>query len=203
MKYKEILTMLNKASDETLMLSRLNCHIKGLHSIVLENNEGKLTRLFITTPKHHMWKNKDVNLSLALGVHSHRYHLQLIEVHGEAMNIIYNHCNPEFGTEVDEYRFYSCDDVKYLGKAYLREYMSVPIINEYMNSNELHTVNVRKGETASWLVIEGTEYKDSTLLYTNKEVKCEKHRQFSSAKAVREYVKNYYKSFGDIKIYSI
>lgn len=196
-----ILRMLEEAKDEDLMMSRMNCHIKGLHSIVLKNDSGKLTRLFITTPKHQMWKNSDIDLVLNLGVHNHRYDLTLTSVHGEAKNIVYLQAVEKYGVKTKVYRFKDKDDVTFLGYDWIREYSSNPITRIYMHKTELHTVLVQKGETASWLVEEGEEVKDYTLLYTNKEVKCSQFRSFSSAKAVREYVKNYYTEFKHQVIY--
>jgi hypothetical protein len=201
MNAKEILRLLDAANDEDLMMSRMNCHIKGLHSIVLKNESGRLTRLFLCTPNHEMWKNIDIGLVLNLGVHNHRYDLTLSAVHGEAKNIVYLQANPAYGVKTKVYRFHDKDNVVYLGNDWIREYSSIPITKVHMNRTELHTVYVNRYETASWLVEEGEEVKDSTLLYTNKEVKCSQFKYFPSAKAVREYVKNYYKEHGDVLIY--
>ncbi len=198
---KEILRMLDSAKDEDLMLSRFNCHIKGFHSIVLKSESGRLTRLFITAPNHEMWKNSDINMVLNLGVHNHRYDLILSAVHGEAKNIVYLQATHAYGTKTKVYRFHDKDNVIFLGYDWIREYSSNPINEVYMHRTQLHTVLVRKGETASWLVEEGEEVKDSTLLYTNKDVRCSQFKYFPSARAVREYVKNYYRQYSSELIY--
>ena len=43
-----ILERISKVPYEVLLMSKKNCHQKGLDSVVLGNNDGRLTRLFLS-----------------------------------------------------------------------------------------------------------------------------------------------------------
>lgn len=192
----DVLDLLDVATDEDLLLSRKNCHIKGLHSIVLYSDKfNRLLRLYLTTPNHQMHNNLRDDLNINLGVHTHRYDLQLTRVHGKAANVRYRIVDRKQDTSsqrVDVYEFYDKDKFVKQDRVFLRRKDLKLIDNTFMDKDELHTVHVPAEKTASWLVQEGFEVKDHTLLYTNKPVECETYQNFSSADEVREFVKNYY-----------
>lgn len=194
-----ILQLLSKASDEDLMMSMKDCHIKGLHSIVLYCDKyERLLRLYMTTPNHQMHNNMRDDLVINLGVHNHRYDLQLTRVHGNAANITYRLSDNRYSNlRVDVYKYYNKDSYIKQDRAFLRRKSITLIGNTFMDKSELHTVFVRANETASWLVQEGFEVKDHTLLYTNSDVKCAEYTRFESAKAVRDFVSEYYEMFGE------
>ena len=197
----DILDLLDKASDEDLMMSMKDCHIKGLHSIVLYCDKfDRLLRLYLTTPNHQMHNNMRDDLNINLGVHNHRYDLQLTAVHGKAANITYRLSDSRCSNlRVDVYKYYNKDKYVKLDRAFLKRKSLKLIDNTFMDKSELHTVYVRANETASWLVQEGFEVEDHTLLYTSAEVKCTQYTRFKSAQDVREFVINYYQNLGETK----
>jgi hypothetical protein len=192
----EILDLLDVASDEDLLLSRKNCHIRGLHSIVLYSDKfNRLLRLYLTTPNHQMHNNLRDDLNINLGVHTHRYDLQLTKVHGKAVNVRYRIVDRKQDTSsqrVDVYKFFDKDNFIKQDRVFLRRKDLKLIDNTFMDKDELHTVYVPAGKTASWLVQEGFEVKDHTLLYTNKSVECESYENFKSAEEVKKFVIDYY-----------
>ncbi len=190
-----IMNLLSSASDSDLMMSRKNCHIKGLHSIVLYKDKfNRLLRLYLTTPDHELHNCANDDLVVNLGVHNHRYDLILSGVHGEAINIEYVKSRYEraYRQKVDSYVFHDKDTVNYCGKVFLSRGKSEKIEKLFLKKDKLHTVFVKENNTASWLVQEGFQERDYTMLYTNKPVNCQSHDFFSSADEVRAFVTNYY-----------
>lgn len=189
-----VLNLLQQASDEDLMLSRKNCHIKGLHSIVLYKDKfDRLLRLYLTDRKHQMGNNMKDNLVINLGVHNHRYDLQLTSVHGKALNITYRITdNRSSNLRADCYKFYDKDTFEKQDRVFLKKGKVTLIDNIFMDKNTPHTVYVPYGNTASWLVQEGFEMRDHTMLYTNSDLKCKEYSLFNSADEVRKFVIDYY-----------
>lgn len=191
-----VLKLLSEASDEHLMMSRKNCHIKGLHSIVLYSDKfNRLLRLYLTTPDHELHDSTRDSLVINLGVHSHRYDLTLSRVHGDAFNIEYVKSNYEkaYRNQVRSYMFRSKDDFGYCGDVFLSRGKLSMIDRLFLPKDALHTVFVRECDTASWLVQEGFEERNYTMLYTNKPVECQSHEFFNSADEVRSFVTDYYR----------
>lgn len=189
-----ILDLLNSATDECLMMTRFNCHVKGVHSVVLANDNGKLTRCFFTTADHEMHLNIDQSLKIPLGIHSHRYDLKLTQISGEAVNIIYKEnkklCN------VSKYK-YESEIAGGKGAIYDGisgvEVCGVDKLNGcFMKSNELHTVFVPKGCQSSWLVQEGKQISDSTDLFQNGSAKCSSFTKPKSADQVKQFLAEFY-----------
>lgn len=100
-----IMEAIQSASDETLMMSRMNCHAFKLSSIVLDNNGGKLTRMFMAWPGHRLHDNTFPNVYLPVGIHDHRYDITLIPVVGFISNEVYE-INTS-GCRFQQYRFVS------------------------------------------------------------------------------------------------
>lgn len=190
-----MLNMLNHASDEDLMMSRFDCHIKGLHSIVFKNDGGRLTRGFFTTPNHEMHRNYDIQRGkLSVGIHSHRYGLTLFGVSGMALNIQMRHSR--FGTEFSAYRYKSKDDIEFIQFDKLTTHSLTPITQSVavtMDKDEMHTVFVQRGQCASWIVAEGQEENNYTMLYTNESPQCNDFISPKSPDEVREFVRHFYR----------
>lgn len=83
---KCFLNSVKNCEEDTLMLSRKNCHQLGLDSIVIENNVGKLTRAFFAHEHHRMWENINITKP-SLGIHDHKYNLKLTGLCGDSFNI--------------------------------------------------------------------------------------------------------------------
>ena len=189
-----VLEMLREATDKDLMMTRFDCHVKGLHSIVLKNDNGKLTRCFIAERNHEMYLNINSRLHLPLGIHDHRYDLRLRQVTGEALNILYKEnsslCN------VMKYKYES--EIKGGVGAIYDGISGVEVcgVNKFtdiiMSSDELHTVYVPKNQESSWLVQEGHEQQDVTNLFQNGNSKCSKSRTPVSIAEVKDFVHKFY-----------
>lgn len=194
-KIQFVMYLLSAASDSDLLLSRKNCHVKGLHSIVLyKDNFDRLLRLYFTTPDHQLYNCMDDRVVVNLGVHNHRYDLHLTSVHGEATNVEYlkTQFELQYKTKVQSYLFRDRTDVVECGDVFLSRGKTQKIENLFLGKDELHTVYVKEQSTASWLVQEGFKQRDYTMLYTNKPVQCEQHDSFQSASDVRSFVTQYY-----------
>lgn len=191
----KILQLLDSATDADLMLSRKNCHIRGLHSIVLKNDQGRLTRAFFTTPDHRMHENT-LDGGLALGIHSHLYDITLECISGKFCNHNYTKAL-EAGSTLF-YGFDSTPENKVLkpGLHPLRLTSFQWLYPEdkpiFMNSEDLHTVYVQEGEMASWLVLEGAQEKLVSQLYClTKDPLCT-YQRFAIADQVRAFVKQFF-----------
>jgi len=154
---------------EVLAKSFLNCHIKGLHSIMLSDSPGKMIRLYITDKNHELREN-------VLSVHSHHCNLTLICMHGLFMNKEYSEVDPDAGSKENSSLLYTFNKFKYvsaikegeskfllLGEQILR-YKNIEYVYQghslYLEADQLHSVHVNQGEIAAWLVLEGEEDPD-------------------------------------------
>lgn len=179
-------------TDPTRVASKsyLNCHVKGMHSVMLVDCPGALVRMFIATPDHEMWKNTPGNSGevMSLGYHAHRTELTLHLARGRMSNIIgqvpvgwYQINNTR---QVSAYRYVSKimdregggkfekqDNISLLMEGHVNN-MS-PGDTAYMPADMLHTVYVPRGEAAAWFVYEGKEDKnyDSVTLSDEKDRK--------------------------------
>jgi hypothetical protein len=191
-KFKELFT---QATDEALALSRFDCHIKGLHSIVLANDDGKLTRIFMTTVDHEMYQNLNIaNMDMSLGVHTHRYPIMIEGVCGVAVNAAFEETIVGCGLPVKKYFYKDKDKFSFIRDTALVHNGLQAILPEtklFLDETELHTVYVPKGSKSAWLVTEGATVSNSTYLYTNREVKATEFETMSP-KAVRRFVKQWF-----------
>ena len=188
-----LMQMLYLADDETLVrLSRKNCHVKGLHSIVLSDNDGRLVRFYITSHEHTLFQNSHDGLfDLSLGVHSHKYDLVLTAVKGfdHASNLVY--IEDPSGTDVKKYDYSVEQGAVYIGVSSLCMVSHKKIDIETMDSDTLRTVHVPEGMVACWLVEDGIETGSRHAeLFSNSEIKFVKHQTFKSAEDVREFVED-------------
>jgi hypothetical protein len=192
----KVLQMLDQATDDDLLMSRFNCHVIGVHSIVLKNDSGRLTRCFLADRNHHLYGNLSFhNMALQVGVHDHRYDLLIKGITGVAINATFGESLEGF--ECSKYKFTDGQGSEWLGKSNLRLKEINPLyggFGVFMHRAELHTMFVPKGQRASWLVKEGYQLQDHTLLYTNSSPLAAKHTVFNSADSVREFVKSFYNS---------
>ena len=157
------------ARQEDLNQSLRNCHVLGLHSIVLRNFGGRLTRAFFTSSNHEMHLNLDPSLWLSLGIHNHLYNLDITTISGTPYNVSFEETEGDYN--VDQYTYQS----KIAGgrgaaynKAACLEMSGITLIDKLHIPHEaLHTVFVPRGQMACWLVQEGVKVKDTTKLYQN------------------------------------
>lgn len=158
---KELIKHFVKNNPEDVGTKSLyNCHVEGLHSIMLFDSPGKTIRLFITSIGRHTLFIPDV-----LAHHPHHCDLTLVCVKGKFENRI------DF-FEQDNEGPYS----KFLYKSFINtgkfgfekldgkysSYFSyVERVEEgqsvFMKANVYHTVFVPQSQYAAWLVFEGKE----------------------------------------------
>lgn len=191
----KILQLLDIASDEYLMLSRFNCHVKGLHSIVLKNDNGRLTRCFLADFNHAMHTNETHSDTMALGVHNHLYSLRLEGVTGNAINHNYTREEVRGSVLFDAYGFQAGKLVpEKLAPLKYRDYeflVAGKVIN--LTAEDFHTVSVPRHQRASWLVYEGVVENYFTSMFTlNPEPVCT-YDKATSPEQVREFVRGFYR----------
>lgn len=153
--------------------SLLNCHCKGVHSFVLNEREnGKLDRLYLTTPDHELWMTdlrRDVDSSTkSIAFHPHRRNLRISVIKGKLYNAYINilekgnlHGVPikawNYVSKIDgEGKFERGGTIYYdnLSINWLTEGSS-----EYLHAKKVHTVWAEKGEVVAWLIQEEDEDK--------------------------------------------
>lgn len=195
-----IIKMVDNADHETLLMSKMNCHAMGVHSIVLDKTGGRLTRLFCATAVHGLWWNA-MSTNFEVGVHDHVYHLELSHVSGNVIHMKYVESSLE-GARLKKYIFTSkgCNETPHIepaGSRLLFLSSLQPLRRcEHLGCNELHTIYCDIGKCASWVVEEGDKVKDKTTLYTNTEqlIKKDMYQPFPSVETVRKFVHDFYGS---------
>lgn len=155
---------LENNSDDVLSKSLLNCHVKGLHSIMLLDSPGKTIRLYITDEDHEL--NHD---ALNVGYHPHHCDLTLKVVHGTLTNIQVQESDfKRLNFSIDKYLYkskISKGEMKFdhIGSVYL-QHLETNILKMgsslFMHASDIHTVSVDKGKKCAWLVFEGKEDKN-------------------------------------------
>lgn len=157
-------------------LSRKHCHIHGLHSIVLNKNErGQLTRFYKTDKDHELTQGK-------LGIHNHRYDLNLWGVYGQAVNKIY--IRDFYGSLYKKFIFFDREKIEKTNRAYFLSCVETKILSfgEYvrLRADDLHTIYAPECEEACWIVFEGETIRDCTHLYNfGDDPICTKHEKFT------------------------
>lgn len=172
--------------DEILSKSLLNCHVKGLHSIMLLDCPGKTIRLYVCAPNNDMHKNYPENMSngMSLAFHPHHCDLTLYCTKGNFLNWEAEEAEDYSSMCLGKYKYHSHIkegqmNFEYLGMGYLRtrEYRRIfEGDTVFMKANEIHSVACNVGEYTAWLVFEGKE--DSTYssyCWTNSDPNEQKH----------------------------
>ena len=140
-----------------LDLSLINCHVRGLHSVVLRPSP-RMTRIFFTTPNHEMFSPDH------LAIHSHHCDLWLCPIYGEES---IQNWTPSRGTHSSKrifkgFKFDSAitgggkfvptgnDQEMSLSPTTLRKPLE-------LLAYEYHTVTVAPGARSAWMVLERQE----------------------------------------------
>lgn len=163
--------LVNNNFDEILAKSLLNCHVEGVHSIMLLNSPGKTIRMYIAVPGNDL-ETPTANVfkptpEMPLSIHPHHCNLTLQCITGILVNWQFKETHDiEFGTKNYNKYFYSSKitgpEMKFekLGQTrLLTEKRSILDPNESisMPASALHTVTTRPGIFTAWLVFEGKE----------------------------------------------
>lgn len=143
----------------------MNCHVRGLASIMLHGEPGNRIRLFYATADHELWRNDyPLQAEMNLAVHPHHCDLNLVLVFGRVCNVRFVAVGDPQG-EFHECRYSSAINdgkggLEQTGKTFslsrVQQNWLYPT-GDKMRADELHTIYVPKGESAAWLVFEGTE----------------------------------------------
>ena len=152
-----------------------DCHIKGLHSIAINSNDGYLSRVFITDDNHELTKD-------AIAVHSHRYSLGITVLKGYIHHRLYFPTKDVFpyndAIRLQSFRYHSklnenkgCFS-KYGGSMLFDTNLSVLHPNSYiyLKSSDLHDVYCLQ-QVNAWLCVEGKDnYSYNNIVYSNKDL---------------------------------
>lgn len=154
----------NNNREQVLQSSYMNCHVRGLHSVMLLNEPGKRVRLFVTDIEHQLWKNYPYSgKRMSVGYHGHHCDITIEVVKGAVGNV-------ELGLTpgslvLQEFMYRS----KLLNKAPSFEptdqlYSFVannrilrPGDHHSMAATDYHSVAIEAGHIASWVVYEGKD----------------------------------------------
>ncbi len=162
--------LLHTNRSEIVAKSLINCHVKGLHSIMLSEGAGKTIRIYITTPDHQLHDNYINPESLAF--HPHHCKLTLHCVYGQLANIIMKVENAVIGNNCKEYNRWIYTSNISTGKEMgfvkdgsdilrleARKVLTVGT-SQLMNASSIHTVACPKNTVNAWFVYEGAENKN-------------------------------------------
>jgi hypothetical protein len=144
-----------------------HCHVKGLHSVMLHDEPENRIRMFYASYDHELHHNLHLGTEQSLAIHAHHCDVRFIGIHGSVTNRVFKVLAAPEGS-LHEMEYVSA--ITSGGPGSLTptgvKGVGIWVRNENINTNpalraeELHTIWVPKGETASWLVIEGQEDPD-------------------------------------------
>lgn len=157
--------------EEILSRSLLNCHCKGLHSIMLSEAPGKTIRLYISIPDSDMYKNfpnpGEEVIDMSIAFHPHHCNLTLHCIKGELLNweLEEDLGGGDHALLLNKYRYHSQITegngyFEMIGPSVLRSTRYHWLRRGYsthLKAKDIHTVAVMKGELVAWLVYEGKE----------------------------------------------
>ncbi len=180
------------ANDRPAILqhSSQNCHVHGLHSIMLQEGYGFGMRLYVVTDDHMLWRNQRHGIpltSMVSGFHPHHSNLTLHCIRGEIVNkraeilIGESYAEDDYTRKLRRYRFDKSVEDKDVetgfvleGYDYVRSTKDVVLTAGAfvsMMSKEMHTIHVEQGQTAAWFVYNGQPDSDYVpLLWSNAEL---------------------------------
>lgn len=171
-------------NDGAFEKSLKNCHHKGMDSVVLfdetETNGGMARFFYARHGQHAMNSVFDKKGHFTLGMHNHRFDLQIVPLVGSIVNIETKESHRRTGITLHEYAFASAladDDIEAVGTVHRRAANFAPLDERplhpgnrlSMRSDQIHTVlvpdTVRTPGTA-WLVIEGPDTGTASRIYS-------------------------------------
>lgn len=160
-----------------------NCHVRGLHSIMLHNEPENRIRLFFTTRDHELWKNGMWSEEMSLAYHPHHCDVRLVGVLGSVFNHKLKLLDMTADLRANMQELTVC---KYhsaisggrgqlidTGQKISKYSLSSSLINQhehglFLPAKELHSIYVGRYERVAWLVFEGKEDPDyHPVCYTN------------------------------------
>jgi hypothetical protein len=171
----------------------------GLSSIVVEDNYGQLVRAYLCDDNHRMWTNT-VGGKPELGIHDHKYNIKIQRIQGEIINHTYDSViqgDPHYQYDFTSIMNGGSEKIKPRSSKSMLMWLKSELLMDYgieIPYAELHTVEVREGKRAAWLVTEGGRVKDNTKLFS-REAELDlsgKYDEFKTADEVRQFVWNFF-----------
>lgn len=150
--------------EQIISQSRMHCHAKQVHSVMLLNAPGRTIRLFVALPGHELWHNTPemFQRGMSVGFHPHHCELTLLCVRGAFVN-----WTLERGSRFELLEFTYSSALRggaggfkhqgSVGFATRDTRLYVPGECVYMPASQIHTIACAPGEVAAWLVFEGRE----------------------------------------------
>ena len=144
--------------------SLLDCHVKGLNSIMFIDTPEQRVRLFVATKQHELHQNNPLTLG-SLAAHSHHCSLTLHCIHGCFRNLQYEETLDGSG----KYLPYTYQSQLLHGQGRFERFeQGYPVqfkADHFVRADDwlvlpadfIHSVHVAKDKTAAWFVYEGKE----------------------------------------------
>lgn len=173
---QDLLQRVKQAPSSALKLSRRDCHLQSVSSIVVSTEEGRLTRAFLAFPGHRLWENR-VGHSFPVGPHNHKYPISLTLIYGNVYNDVYVQTLAQYGDSFCTWKYRSgVNDpaerrLEYQGESLLTLYktMKLPAPRAgrvSLSEKVLHTISTDDNGIAGWWVEEGFPVQEETDLFT-------------------------------------
>lgn len=143
--------------------SILNCHCKGVHSIMLIEKPEHTIRLFVADTDHELWNNYEIGSQMTVAYHPHHCDITIEVVKGELLNKVID--ESDGGVFLTKFLYRSKikeDEIKFeeISKTYVTD-VSIKNIaageSIFLPANAIHTVACEKGKLTAWFVYEGKE----------------------------------------------
>lgn len=176
----EIAALLKESPKHFAKNSYKNCHAGGVYSIVLASRGDRLQRMFFADSIHELYKNSpweasECNVPMSVGFHGHHCDIAITGLMGHIVNWeIENDIQGRL--HLDEYLYSSGILNKngcfvWTGQERTFRDKARVIITEggrvEMSAIELHTIYVKGGSRAAWLVEEGEPANRVSYTYSN------------------------------------
>ena|GEM_PF-3566956 len=166
--------------------SLINCHARGVDSVLFDDNAGSRIRLFIANEGHELWKNRFAGTEkLSTAFHPHHCDITLVHVYGSHLtniqvDVIDDH--PEFVSKRNHFLYTEFDYQSQIttGKCRFKEIATrnLRLLSEtnldednesvFLKSTDIHTIYVPKKCVCAWLVMEGKSNPNyKSLCYSN------------------------------------
>lgn len=176
--------LLKNNLQELIAESYMDCHAKGLHSLMLLDCPGKTIRMFIAVPGNEMHKNFPENKEwlvpscddMSIGFHAHHCNLTLVNICGFVNNWVVTPINVQGGNsiKVADDNVFSVNAFEYKsaikegetkfaekkGSHWLKSQTYQTLTkgeSVFMRAHELHTVACDSDQLSAWFVFEGEE----------------------------------------------
>jgi len=144
----------------------LDCHVQGVHSVVLYDTPGARLRLFYATKNHGLYFHFPDFKDLPVGFHAHHCDVSLYVLNGILSNFTVSFELPATGPcfNFNRYKYTSSitnqkGSMEYVSKALTtipKQQQLNSGMTVYMNAKTIHTVRV-ESNFCIWAVMEGAE----------------------------------------------